>query len=280
MPINKNIINKKYPSTTHIISEQDSIFYALAYNEDNDAYFDKRKPGGIIVPPMYAVRYMGECIENIIKDPETGINISMMVHHSQEFEWIRHVRAGDTIISAAQIKDILPGQFGEKMICSVSSTCNGKPAVNSIWTFLDRSSPSPEAEKERPKKYIYEPLFEQQMHVRNGQTYIYARASGDLNPIHIDEQKAIEAGLDGIILHGLCTMAFAHKACVDKLCGDSRDPVKIRKLSVQFARPVKPGDDITFKIYRNGSQPDGEYDIKAVNRRNKDIFYNAKCSVV
>ena len=38
-------------------------------------------------------------------------------------------------------------------------------------------------------------------------TYRYAGASGDFNPIHIDEEFARSVGFPGRILHGLWTMA-------------------------------------------------------------------------
>lgn len=38
----------------------------------------------------------------------------------------------------------------------------------------------------------------------------YARASGDLNGIHIDEEEAKAHGLPGIIVHGLLTMAYTY----------------------------------------------------------------------
>ena len=36
----------------------------------------------------------------------------------------------------------------------------------------------------------------------------YADASGDYNPIHLDEQAAHNVGLDGVIAHGMLSMAF------------------------------------------------------------------------
>ena len=61
-------------------------------------------------------------------------------------------------------------------------------------------------------------------------TVRYAGASGDFNPIHIDEEFARQVGLPGRILHGLWTMAQVARAHTDAAGG----PEKLRRLSVQF----------------------------------------------
>jgi acyl dehydratase len=61
-------------------------------------------------------------------------------------------------------------------------------------------------------------------------TVRYAGASGDFNPIHVDEQFAKEVGLPGRILHGLWTMAQVARANTDAAGG----PEKLKSLSVQF----------------------------------------------
>jgi acyl dehydratase len=61
-------------------------------------------------------------------------------------------------------------------------------------------------------------------------TYRYAGASGDFNPIHIDEEFAKQVGLPGRILHGLWTMAQVARAQTEAAGG----PEKLRRLSVQF----------------------------------------------
>ena len=58
----------------------------------------------------------------------------------------------------------------------------------------------------------------------------YAGASGDFNPIHIDEEFARAVGLPGRILHGLWTMAQVARALTDAAGGAE----KLRSLSVQF----------------------------------------------
>ena len=61
-------------------------------------------------------------------------------------------------------------------------------------------------------------------------TVRYAGASGDFNPIHIDEEFAREVGLPGRILHGLYTMAQVARANTDAGGG----PASLKRLSVQF----------------------------------------------
>jgi len=61
-------------------------------------------------------------------------------------------------------------------------------------------------------------------------TLRYAGASGDYNPIHIDEEFARSVGLPGRILHGLWTMAQVARAQTDAAGG----PAHLRRLSVQF----------------------------------------------
>ena len=61
-------------------------------------------------------------------------------------------------------------------------------------------------------------------------TVRYAGASGDFNPIHIDEEFAKQVGLPGRILHGLWTMAQVARAHTDAAGG----PHALKRLSVQF----------------------------------------------
>jgi acyl dehydratase len=58
----------------------------------------------------------------------------------------------------------------------------------------------------------------------------YAGASGDFNPIHIDEEFAKAVGLPGRILHGLWTMAQVARAQTEAAGGAAR----LRRLKVQF----------------------------------------------
>ena len=69
-------------------------------------------------------------------------------------------------------------------------------------------------------------------------TYRYAGASGDFNPIHLDDEFARSVGLPGRILHGLWTMAQVARV-------QSDDPLALKSLSVQFRGLGVPEREIT-----------------------------------
>jgi acyl dehydratase len=71
-------------------------------------------------------------------------------------------------------------------------------------------------------------------------TVRYAGASGDFNPIHIDEEFAQRVGLPGRILHGLWTMAQVARAHTDAAGG----PESLKRLSVQFRGMGRMGEEI------------------------------------
>ena len=71
-------------------------------------------------------------------------------------------------------------------------------------------------------------------------TVRYAGASGDFNPIHIDDDFAKQVGLPGRILHGLWTMAQVARAHTEA----AGDPAALRSLSVQFRGMGRMGEEI------------------------------------
>ena len=74
-------------------------------------------------------------------------------------------------------------------------------------------------------------------------TVRYAGASGDFNPIHIDEDFARQVGLPGRILHGLWTMAQVARAQTEAAGG----PEKLRSLSVQFRGMGLPEQEVVVR---------------------------------
>jgi acyl dehydratase len=103
----------------------------------------------------------------------------------------------------------------------------------------------------------------------------YAGASGDFNPIHIDEDFARAVGLPGRILHGLWTMAQVARAQTDAAGG----PEHLKRLSVQFRGMGVPEHEVLISgTVREAS--DGRVIIDIVAEQDgKQIIRNAEAEI-
>lgn len=83
----------------------------------------------------------------------------------------------------------------------------------------------------------------------------YAGASGDFNPIHYDQAHAVEAGLGGVIAHGMLTMGFMARAVTDW----AGERGQLQAISARFTAPVRPGDQVRVDgTYTCDRLPDGD----------------------
>jgi len=79
-------------------------------------------------------------------------------------------------------------------------------------------------------------------HVTQQEINLYAEASGDFNPIHIDEAFAAKTPLGGTIAHGMLILAYASEMMTNAF---GKSWLEGGKLSVRFKAPARPQDTIT-----------------------------------
>lgn len=79
----------------------------------------------------------------------------------------------------------------------------------------------------------------------------YAEASGDYNPIHLDENYAREQGFSGNIAHGMLTMAKIWSVISSHLLTSNDFP---ESYELAFLSPVYAGGDVTLQLE---PQPNG-----------------------
>jgi acyl dehydratase len=105
-------------------------------------------------------------------------------------------------------------------------------------------------------------------------TVRYAGASGDFNPIHIDEEFAKTVGLPGRILHGLWTMAQVARAHTEAAGG----PEKLKRLSVQFRGMGVPEQEVL--VTGTVREADGTVIVDTVaEQAGKQIIRNAEAEL-
>lgn len=77
--------------------------------------------------------------------------------------------------------------------------------------------------------------------VSKDQLWRYGGASGDFNPLHMDDEWGIMAGMGGRIAHGMLAMGFVGQAITNYV------PKKnLKKFSVRFGGMTKLDDVITI----------------------------------
>jgi acyl dehydratase len=274
MPLNKACIAKQYPPVEAAVTVEALQKYARAYDHENPWFFDPEKPGAIIAPPMYGVVPIWQSIVQVVGDPEVGADLLRLVHGEHEVVFFAPMSPGDVITSVATIRSITTGSTGETLAIEIAARNQREELVQAtIFTAFIRSSGSGRLDSEaREKEPVRgEPLAVISQAIAPDQTYRYAEASGDVNPIHLDANVARMAGLPGIIVHGLCTMAFCSKAVIETVCGG--DPRRLLRLRVRFVRPVLPGQTISTRIWAAGETPERKkFDFETVNPNGRAVI--------
>jgi acyl dehydratase len=261
MPLNRACLGKIYPPITTVVTLDALQNYARACNDPNPRYFDAASPGGIVAPPMYAVVVTWLSVITAMTDAELHADLLRLLHVAQDIEFLAPIRAGDSIVSTGKIASIESHQNGETMALELDAhNARGEAVTHIVFTVFIRgrrgasaaAEAKPDDATSAGESLRGAPIVTVAQTIDADQTVRYAEASGDRNPIHVDANVARMAGLPGIIVHGLCTMAFTARAIVDTLCDG--DPMRLKRLAVRFSRPVLPGDTITTRAWPAGDR--------------------------
>ena len=88
---------------------------------------------------------------------------------------------------------------------------------------------------------------------------LFAAASGDHNPLHLDTDVARAAGFDRPIVHGMLTMAFTAR-----LFTKAFGPIRLRHLQTRFTGVARLGDIVVLSATLTGSDGAmGRYELVA-----------------
>jgi acyl dehydratase len=96
----------------------------------------------------------------------------------------------------------------------------------------------------------------------------YAEASGDRNPIHLDDGFARSVGLPGVIAHGMLQMGLLARV--------AGEPGRLRRLTCRFAGMVRPGDTVTFRA----EERDGRVQLTALDQEGQPVLTKAAAELL
>jgi len=80
-------------------------------------------------------------------------------------------------------------------------------------------------------------------HITQEKINLYAEASGDFNPIHIDESFAAKTPFGGTIAHGMLNLAYVSEMMTSAF---GQNWLSGGKLRAKFKESARPGDTMTI----------------------------------
>lgn len=260
--LNRTLIGKTYPAKTYPVTGEATAKYALATNDQNPAYLDEARAGGIIAPPLFAVAPAFEFLVGALTDPELQLPLDRVLHGEQDMYFTSPIRPGDVLITEGRVAGMEERSTGETLDIEVlSKTESGEERLKQILTVFVRDPNRKGAVAGAAPADRGAPAAESVMKVTEDQSFRYADASGDHNPPHVDDDFAKAIGYKGVFLQGLCTMAFTSQAAIQELAGG--DPARLKRLKVRFSKVVYPGDVLTTSFWSIG---DGAYEFETRNQ--------------
>jgi acyl dehydratase len=249
--------------------------YAAATNDPIPAHVN-----GEIAPPVFAVVPIWDVMGGAVGAVTPAEAMPFVVHGEQDMYFHRPLEPGMVVRSKAAPIGVHVKPSGTTVVSRIETRDDRGDLVGeqySVTFFRGVSEGEGRGENAPPHRFpeevrSAEPVAVVTQTLDEDQTYRYSEASGDTVPIHLDEEFAKSVGLPGIIIHGLCTMAFNSWAAVENLAGS--DPRRLARLAVRFSKPVLPGQEIATRFWRSQERdgnvvfafetanPDGELVIK------------------
>ncbi|MFI7419481.1 MaoC family dehydratase N-terminal domain-containing protein [Nonomuraea sp. NPDC049684] len=145
MALNRDFVGRTYPSAApYEVSRVKIKEFAAAIGDNNPVYRDReaaRAAGypDVIAPPTFPIVFSLQAGGEALVDPELGLNLAMVVHGEQRFEYVRPVCAGDELVTTATITDIRSVGRNELLtIRSDVTTVAGEPVCTTYNTIVER----------------------------------------------------------------------------------------------------------------------------------------------
>ncbi|MBS9534824.1 MaoC family dehydratase N-terminal domain-containing protein [Mycobacterium sp. M1] len=236
------------------VTRERIVEYAKATNDPIPAHL-----AGDVAPPVFGIVPVFESMLIPAVEVMPIELVPRIVHGEQDFHFHRPIRPGDKLVSRAKMIGYEGLEKGTRAAMLVECRAQDGELVNEQYvTCFVRGFNAGKAVGELSPEHKFDPALHDTapvakvtQHVDADQTFRYAPASGDPMPIHLDEEVARSAGLPGIIVHGLCTMAFTSWAVLTEVAGS--DVSRLKRFAVRFSKMVLPGDDLETRIWKAGT---------------------------
>ena len=207
-------------------------------------------------PPAYAGAVLFKAAPAFLFDPEVATHARLLIHGEQFFEWPQPWRIGSQLTVRGlvyRVRERNGVTFATFVMEASDEEDRQVLAAKSLFLMSSDSPPGGEASERS------EPLPDERGPNEQGRSgefpsvdgsfvtlsksasradlVRYAAASEDFNPMHWDHDRAVAAGVGGVICHGLLMAAWATQPAAGAI--DRPDP--LAEARFRFRLPLPPG---------------------------------------
>lgn len=212
-------------------------------------------------PPAFAGALLFAVAPALLRDPDLASHSHGVIHGDQSFTWHRSLTYGLDLTVLGTVTKLRERGGVAFLGFGLSVTdADGGSVVDGSSTFVlsgEESAASGHVEEDEPGP---DQLFPAEI---DGASLLrtatrrdlvkYAGASRDYNPLHWDHATAVDAGLPGVVVHGLLQSAWMLTAVASH---DTDRPVASARF--RYRSPLRPG--VTVGLVSVDS-PDGSIDV-------------------
>lgn len=257
MPLPRDLAGRRFGPLRWEATPRRILAYRAAMAPDDEAGLDDANaplfalPTHIATPEWLLTLDILDALKAVMP-PEEAVR---GVHVSQDTQFLAPVAAEDVVEVGAEVLGVRATRSGAILASRVTAKKAGTEIVFSQTTAATlyrgvAAEDSGEAPAPPSVNGLSGARLITTLRLPPGFAHIYSECAEIWNPIHTERRVALDAGLDGIIVHGTALWAAAGLALAG---GDAR---RLRRLTARFAAPIPAGAPVKLRARKGAAQTD------------------------
>ncbi len=203
-------------------------------------------------PPGFASTGLFAVASPFLADPAVRSEGASILHGEQRFRWHEALPRDESLEVTGHLRRVRRRRAATFVWLSIDLSSEELRIVESDSMFVltpdvqvgtvEASEPPPDLRAANdepglaPFLALGQPLPAMAKSASRTDLIRYAAATGDWNPIHWDHASAVQAGLEGVICHGLLMAAWALQSATQVVEG----PAPLSEARIRFRAPLRP----------------------------------------
>ena len=112
MPVNPELVGRAFPPTApYLVGREKVREFARAVFADDPQHLDPAAAqalgyADVVAPPTFAMVVQDQTLQQLLAEPDSGIELSRVLHAEQRFRYTRPIVAGDELTATLSVTAI------------------------------------------------------------------------------------------------------------------------------------------------------------------------------